>query len=89
MIVEWALSLASGFVHWVAGLFGTADAPAFIGTIASFVTGLVNAAAGLGAWVPWAFIGITSGIMGLLWGTVFAIKAVRWLWGLTPFSGGS
>lgn len=89
MITEWFISLAVGFLQWATGLLGTAAPPQFISDAAGAVTGIVNSAAGLGAWIPWAYLGVVGGGVLTYWLVVVGVKAVRWVWGLTPFSGGS
>lgn len=89
MIIEWILSLCSTLLDWFLSLFGTADPPAFIGQAGDTLATLVNGAYGLGAWVPWTVCApIALGVFSY-WLVVVGIKGVRWLWGLTPFSGGS
>lgn len=89
MITEWFLSLFQVVVDWFAGLFPTDDPPAFIGGVTGFLHTIVDGAAGLGAWVPWAYLGLVGGILLTLWLATVSVKGIRWLWGLTPFSGGS
>lgn len=88
MIIEWFISIGTHISDWAVGLFGTADAPAYLTTIASFVNGLMTSAAGLGAWVPWAFVIVVAGINLALWGVGLGVKAVRWIIGLIPTMGG-
>lgn len=89
MIVEWFLGLAAQVVDWFSSLLPAGDAPAFIGDVTAFFTSLVNGAAGLGGWVPWAYLGVLLGVILLLWLAFASVLGLRWLWGLTPFSGGT
>lgn len=89
MITEWFFSLWVGVVEWFSSLLPQDDPPDFLSTVAGFIEDLVASSAGLGAWVPWAFLGLVGGTILTLWLVLVLVKGVRWVWGLTPFSGGS
>lgn len=89
MITEAFLDLFAGFIEWFLGLFGTDSPPAWLDDLAGFVTELVSRASGLGAWFPFALFGTIAATVIGLWAIFWAIKGLRWIWGLTPFSGGS
>lgn len=89
MIAEWFVGLFAGIQTWFVGLFGTAAVPEWLSTVASFLGDVTARASGLGAWLPWALMGTVGGGLLTLWGALWLVKGVRWVWGLTPFSGGS
>lgn len=89
MITEWFLGLWAGIVEWFAGILPQDDAPAFLTSVAGFIEDLVDSSAGLGAWIPWAYLGVVGGTVLTLWVVLVSVKGIRWVWGLTPFSGGS
>lgn len=88
MITSWFISMGTGIADWFIGLFGTADPPDFIVQATSFVGTLLQSAAGLGAWIPWAVVLTVAAINFALWATGFGVKALRWLVGLFPTMGG-
>lgn len=88
MIIEWLYSLVPGLEDWFLGLFGPADIPDWLGNVSDFLASMINSAAGLGAWVPWAFvIGVSGTLLGV-WLIGLLIRVVRWLIGLIPTMGG-
>lgn len=89
MITEWFLELMGGIAEWFMSLFGSQDPPAWMTGVGSFVGDLAGRASGLGAWFPFTLFGIVAGTCFALWLTFWIVKGVRWVWGLTPFSGGS
>ena len=89
MIVEWFLDLMAGISDWFMGLFGTDEPPAWLSGIGGFIGQLVERASGLGAWFPFVLFGAVAGTCLALWLTFWIVKGIRWVWGLTPFSGGS
>lgn len=89
MITEWFLTLLDGVQAWFVGLFGTDDPPAWIAAPTSFFADLAARVAGLGAWFPFAMLGVVGTAVLAIWLTFWIVKGARWLWGLTPFSGGS
>ena len=88
MIAEWFINLASSASTWFLGLFGTADPPAFIATVGTFVSGLLVKASGLGAWIPWRVVIGVAGVCLALFATGLGLKAVRWIIGIIPGMGG-
>ena len=88
MITEWFVSLGTGTVGWFLSLFGTADPPAFITAVGTFIAGILESAAGLGAWIPWALVLTIAGVNLALWGIGLTVRVVRWLVGLIPTMGG-
>ena len=87
MIIEWLLDLFSGFIDWVLSLV-TFDVPDWLEGLAGTVAGVINAGAGLGAWVPWPLVLLVVGGTFTIWGAGLFIKAARWLLGLIPTMGG-
>lgn len=82
------MSLWAGFVEWVMSLFGEVELPEwFLGGV-EFVTGIINAGAGLGVWVAWPILLSAVGLTFVLWSGGFVLKFARWLLGLIPTMGG-
>lgn len=89
MISEWFLSIAAGIQEWFLGLFGEDEPPEWLDGVAAFVSDIIARAAGLGAWVPFPLLGsMLAGVLAI-WAGFWLVKGIRWIWGLTPFSGGS
>lgn len=89
MITEWFIAIGQAIADWFLGLFGDDAPPAWLGQVADFISDLVARADGLGAWVPWPLFGTIAGFLVLLWLVFWVVKGIRWVWGLTPLSGGS
>lgn len=89
MISEWFLDLFAGIVEWFASLFGDGDVWPWLTGMSDFISDLLENAAGLGAWFPFVLFGLVAGTYFTLWFLFWGLKFLRWLWGLTPFSGGS
>ena len=89
MISEWFIQMWTGIQTWFVGLFGTADPPAFLAQVAGFIGDLSARISGLGAWMPMGLLGTVAVAVLGLWFALWVVKFVRWVWGLTPFSGGS
>lgn len=89
MIVEWLMDVWANVAEWFVGLLPQDPPPEFLENLVSFFMQLVDSAAGLGAWIPWAYLGVVAAALLLWWTVSVSVKGIRWLWGLTPFSGGS
>lgn len=89
MITEFLLSIFEAISAWFVGLFGDAQLPDWITGVADTFTDVVMNASGLGAWFPFVLLGAVGGFMLTLWFVLWSVKGIRWVWGLTPFSGGS
>lgn len=89
MIVEWFLDIMAGIQTWFLSLFGTAAPPEWINGAADTLTDVINRASGLGAWFPFPLMGAVAVFLLGLWLVLWSIKGARWLYGLTPISGGS
>jgi hypothetical protein len=57
--------------------------------VSTFLADIVTRVQGLGAWIPFALFGGMAGTLLAIWAVFWIVKGIRWLWGLTPFSGGS
>ena len=88
MITEWFISIGMGIAEWAVGLFGTADPPAYLTSLTTWLGTIINGASGFGAWVPWPFALLVAGVSLTLWLAGFVIKGIRWLIGLIPTMGG-
>lgn len=89
MIVEWLMDLWAAFCDWFLSLFGTDPVPAWLSDLGPFVADILDNASGLGAWFPFVVFGAVASTVCAVWLTLWLIKGLRWLYGLTPFSGGS
>jgi len=89
MITEAIINVFVALAEWFIGLFGDDDPPSWIEGAAGAVTDVLGYAAGLGAWFPFVVLGAVAGFLIGLWIVLWSIKGGRWVWGLTPLSGGS
>lgn len=89
MISEFFLTLAAGFVDWLAGLFGTWDPPAQLVDMAGSVAGLVGQFASLGIWVDWGVLAACVAASVATWAIVVGIKVVRAVAAHIPAFGGA
>lgn len=89
MITEFFMDFAVLLQGWFLGLFGDDPPPLWITDVSTFFADVFDSALGLGAWVPFPLLGIVIMSVGGLWATFWIVKGIRWVWGLTPFSGGS
>jgi hypothetical protein len=89
MVTEWLMTMLHGLQQWFLGLFPTTDPPAWLTSVSSVLIDTINRASGLGAWFPFALLGVAAVFLLGLWAVLWGIKGIRWLWGITPFSGGS
>ena len=89
MITEFFLTLAGLLQEWFVGLFGTDDPPEWMSAPVEFFADLAVRVSGLGAWFPLPLLGIICAGLLAIWAGFWIVKGIRWLWGLTPLSGGS
>lgn len=89
MISEFFLTLAAGFVSWLAGLFGEWQPPAELQDMADSAGYLVTQFASLGVWVNWpVLIGCVAASVGV-WAVVVGIKLIRAVVAHFPMIGGA
>ncbi|MDF2508048.1 MAG: hypothetical protein K0Q52_1907 [Microbacterium sp.] len=89
MISEFFINLGASIAAWFLSLFGTDEPPTWLADVAGFWADLATRVEGLGAWVPLGFLGtVIVSLLGI-WAVFWLVKGIRWLWGLTPLSGGS
>lgn len=89
MITEWLLDLCVTVVTWFTGMFGDAEVPDWLLGVTGWIGDLLESAAGLGAWVNFPLVAAVAAAVFGTWLVLWLVKALRWLWGLTPLSGGS
>lgn len=89
MILEWLSDLWAGICDWFLGMFPTDDAPDWAVQVGTFLGNIASSASGLGVWIPWVLLGSVGAVVLTTWLVLVSVKGIRWLWGLTPFSGGS
>lgn len=89
MITEWFIKIGATIAQWFFGLFPKAGPPAFVSDFDDMFNTLTQGAAGLGAWVDWAFIIPVVLATLLVYGITFAVKLVLKTAAFIPFFGGS
>lgn len=89
MITEWFMSIGLSIAQWFLGLFGDDPAPDWLTGFSGFIADMFDRVSGLGAWFPFVIFGAAVAANFSLWIVLWSVKGIRWLWGLTPFSGGS
>lgn len=89
MIPEWLMDIWVGFTEWVLTLFGEDAPPSWLLNVGPFMTDVLQKASGLGAWFPFQVFGAVASFIAALWLAFWLIKGVRWLYGFTPFAGGT
>jgi hypothetical protein len=89
VISEWFIGLALTIQEWFLGLFGDDPVPTWITEPATFLAEISARVSGLGAWFPFPLLFTMIGTLLAAWLGFWLVKGIRWLWGLTPFSGGS
>lgn len=89
MITEWLIDMALAVVDWFVSLFGDATVPDWLTGVSGWISDLLQNAAGLGAWIPFVLLATVAGSVFGTWLVLWIVKAIRWIWGLTPLSGGS
>ena len=89
MIVELIVKAVAALARGLAALLGDLPAPAFLSTALDSVGDLLSNFGGLGAWVPWGFVGdvFTAVMAAMVIG--FGIKVVRIVLSLFTAGGGS
>lgn len=88
MIVEWFVSLASGFVGWLATLFPVLDLPPELVNADEGFNQVMALGDGLGAFVNWTVVGILAGIPITIWIGGLLLRAARVGLSHIPFFGG-
>lgn len=90
MITEWLIDLFVGIGEWFASLLPDMDwANGMVVDASNAVGSVMVAAAQISAWFPWGVLTATASVVLGIYVALFALKFIRFVWGLTPFSGGS
>lgn len=89
MIVEFFMQILATIQGWFIDLLGTDSPPPWVKGAAAALGDVIERASGLGAWFPFALLATVTAFLLSLWLVLWSIKGGRWVWGLTPFSGGS
>lgn len=90
MIVEWFIQLGTGFVSFFVGLLPDSDwSDGFVVSATNAVSSLMVAAGQISAWFPFPEVTVALVALVAWYVALLGVKIIRWLWGLTPFSGGS
>lgn len=89
MIIDALMDAFTGIVKWFISIFPSFTVPSWFTGFGDTFNNFMGGLDGFGVWANW---GLMEAVMlGCLafWLVVLIIKALRWLYGLTPFSGGS
>lgn len=89
MISEWFLSMASGFVTFIAGLFGEWTPPTQLTDATGALQAVMGTFVGLGVWVDWGVLGACVTASLAAWAVVVGIKLIRALLAHVPQIGGA
>ena len=89
MIAEFFMSLAAGFVDWLAGLFGEWEPPAALVDMSDSIGYLWGQFASLGVWVDWGVLAACVAAALTTWAVVVGIKLVRAVVAHVPVFGGA
>lgn len=89
MITEYFFGLGTTIVAFLAGLLPDGDLPAFFTDFSGQLAGMFKAINGLGAWAPFAYMGIVLGIVWSTYGVCFLVKLGLRAMSHAPVSGGA
>jgi hypothetical protein len=89
MIVEWGLTLATGFVTWLLSLFPDWDVWPWFADLGNTINSVTTALTGLGVWVNWAVIGACVTAVLTSWIVFAQVKLARFGASHLPGVGGS
>lgn len=88
MIVEWFMSVASGFAGWLATLFPEFEEASWMTDPLGPLYGTLTFLSSLGTWVDIVAIAGIGGFVLSLYGVAYLIKLIRVLIAHVPFFGG-
>lgn len=89
MIAEGLVNMFTGFVKFVLGAFPTSGAPAWLENTSAQLQTVWTYGSGLGAWVPWSFVGTVLGAVLTCTVIGFGIKVARIVASFFTAGGGS
>lgn len=90
MITEWFLALSLTVAEWFVGLLPDDDwSDGMVVTGANALTSIMVAGGSISNWFPLDVLALALSFTITAYALLLLVKIVRWLWGLTPFSGGS
>lgn len=88
MIVEWIVSVGSGFASWVASLFPVLELPEWFTGVDELVNDVFGYGDGLGAWIDWPIVVPILVAPLAIWALALGVRAARALIAHIPFLGG-
>jgi hypothetical protein len=88
VITEWLAGVFTGFISWLSTLVPSFTLPSWFTGFGASYNAFFASFNGFGVWANWTLIGSVLGVVLGFWLLVLVVKILRWLWGLTPFSGG-
>lgn len=90
MISEFFINLGAVIASWFIALLPDADwDDGMTLTVANHMSSLFTAAGQISNWFPFTVLSATFVFVMGAYTVLFMAKVTRWLWGLTPLSGGS
>lgn len=89
MIVEWLYDIWNSVVTFFVGLLPSGNMPDWMTDLTKTITDVFTAINGLGAWAPWAYIGVVVTAVFASYGVSFGIKLVLRAISHAPVSGGA
>lgn len=90
LISEFFINLGAGIAAWFLTLLPDSDwDDGMTVTAANAMSSVFTAAGQISNWFPWTVLSATFVFVMGAYVALFMAKVTRWLWGLTPLSGGS
>lgn len=89
MISEFFMGLATNFVVWLAGLFGSWTPPEQLLNAVDAVDGFLSGVSGVGVWVDWAVLSACLVASSTTFGIVLSVRVILRLASHVPLFGGA
>lgn len=90
MIAEWFIGIGVGLSAWFLGMLPDTDwDDGMVVTGANALSSLMLAGGQISNWFPLDILALALSVTITAYVLLLLVRIVRWLWGLTPFSGGS
>jgi hypothetical protein len=89
VIVEGLIKMFTGFVRFVLDMFPHDAPPGWLASASEALTTVWGYAAGLGAWIPWSFVGTVTAAVVASVALGFTLKLIRIVASFFTAGGGS
>jgi hypothetical protein len=89
VIVQWLMTIGSGFVSWLATLFPAVPMPSWLTASTGSVYSFMASASNIGVWVPWGALSVAVSFLIIVYGGALAFRLVLKLVSFLPFVGGN